>query len=69
MKGKESFDCVNILYGIGLVYDKQGKPKQALKYYLRALNIYIKEKKEESLECANIFNNIGIIYKNQNNLN
>ena len=68
MKGKESFDCADTLYNIGLLYGKQGKLNKALEYYSRALSIYETVKGKESFDCAEILNNIGLAYRKQDKL-
>jgi tetratricopeptide (TPR) repeat protein len=50
---------------MGDIYDSQGKLKEALDAYSKALSIYEKTDGQDSIKCATNLNNIGGVYKMQ----
>ena len=63
MKGKESFDCSDTLYNIGLLYNNQGNLNEALAYYCRVQAIYENSEIQESSQHAIILKSIDDVYE------
>jgi tetratricopeptide (TPR) repeat protein len=59
--GKESLDLASTLNNIGLINNKLGKYKEAIRYYQRCLDIKEKIKGKDNIDCASILNNIGLL--------
>ena len=58
-------DEATTLHNMGVEYDHQGKYEEALKHYLRALEIKEKKLGVDHPDVATTLNNIGLVYDKQ----
>jgi tetratricopeptide (TPR) repeat protein len=51
-----------ILNNMADIYYSQSRFQEAIDYYKRVVDVFLKQNKD-SVDCASVFDNIGLVYK------